>query len=145
MSYNFKRALGMSLLLYVSTFIVGILAGVLGRVDMSSMDNVPEAFWYVGMIAAVVLASLFTMRYFADTRIERSTVSGLFFGLTAIALSMLLDLVLFTLGNMQGAEVDLIAYYSDVRFWTIVILIIATASIVGYLKRTPPSQASMDI
>jgi hypothetical protein len=145
MYYNFKRALGMSFLLYASTFIVGILSGVLGGVDMSSMDNVPEAFWYIGMIAAVVLAALFTWRYFADTRIERSTLNGLYFGLTAIAFSMLLDLILFSLGNMQGADVDLIAYYSDVRFWTIVIIVVATASVVGYVVRTPNVQGSIDL
>lgn len=134
MVYKFKRAVGMSLMLYVSTFIVGIICGVLLGHDMSSMSNIPDSFWYIGMVAAVILTALFSFWYFKDNSIVASAKNGAFFGLTAIVVSSVLDFVLFSLGNTGGAEVDLGSYYGDFRFWIIVALVGATAKVVGWIK-----------
>lgn len=135
MTYNFKRALGISFALYVATFIVGIAMGVLTGQDMSSMDNISDNFWYVGMVSAVIFTALATLWYFRNPAIMPSTKSGLFFGLTAVGFSILIDVILFSIGNVMGASVDIIEYYSDYRFWIIVILVLGTAKLVGYLKR----------
>lgn len=135
MLYNLKRALGISLVLYIATFIVGIVCGAFLGHDMSS-TVFPESFWYIGMVAAVILTALFTLWYFKNKNIIPSAKSGLLFGLTAIILSSILDYVLFAFGNSQGAAVDLGMYYGDYRFWIILVLVVATAKVVGYVKRT---------
>jgi hypothetical protein len=107
MTYNFKRALGISFALYVATFIVGIIVGVAAGSDMSSMENISDSFWYYGMVTAVVLTALCAAWYFKNSAIVPSRLSGFYFGATAVVLSFLLDLGLFSLGNAGGANVDL--------------------------------------
>src|SRR3989338_5012842 len=101
MSYNFKRALGIALVLYVAMFVVGIIAGIVAGVDMSSITNAPDWFWYVGMVSTVVLMCLFAMWYFKTPSVKPSAKSGLFFGLTAVVVSIILDVITFTIGQMQ--------------------------------------------
>ena len=135
MSYKFQRALGMALALYLSTFVVGIVAGLVSGQDMSSMTNIADAFWYVGMVAAVVLTAGFSLWYFKNAKIIPSAKAGFYFGVTVVIVSFVLDFVLFSLGNTQGAEVDLGRYYGDFRFWVILVLVIVTAKIVGHIKK----------
>jgi hypothetical protein len=135
MSYNLKRALGIAFELYVATFIVGIVAGTVSGQDMSSMNNIPDSIWYAGMVAGVILTALFTMQYFRSPSIVPSAKSGLYFGLTAVVISFVLDFILFSIGNAGGAaEFDLGDYYSDYRFWVILILVVITAKLVGWYK-----------
>jgi hypothetical protein len=134
MLYNFKRALGISFLLYVATFITGIVCGAASGQDMSSLENISDAFWYVGMVSGVVLTALFAMWYFKNTAIIRSATAGFLFGLTAVTLSFVLDYALFTLGDTGESKIDMGDYYGDYRFWIILVLVIATAKIVGHMK-----------
>lgn len=143
MSYKFGRAVGISLLLYIATFIVGIVCGVVLGHDMSSMANIPASFWYIGMVAAVILTAVFTLWYFKNSAITPSAKSGAFFGLTAIVLSSALDFILFSVGNSGGAEADLGAYYGDFRFWIILLLVLGTAKVVGHLKRPKAPQNTL--
>ena len=134
MQYNFKRALGISFLLYVATFIIALAAGTLMGEDMSSMDTVSDSMWYVGMVAAVVVTALFTMWYFKNPSIVPSAKSGFYFGFTVIILSTLLDWATFTFGTPTGTDTDLSKYYGDYRFWIILVLVIVTAKLVGHMK-----------
>jgi hypothetical protein len=133
MSYNFKRALGIGLALYVSTFIVGIISGMISGFDPStSLSDMPDSFWYIGMIAAVILTALFTKWYFKSPSIVPSAKNGFWFGLTAIILSSLMDMILFSIG---GASNELGGYFGDYRFWIIVGLVLVTAKLVGHMKK----------
>lgn len=134
MQYNIKRALGISLVMYIITFIVSLIVGSLSGQDMSSMNNISASFWYAGMVTAVILSALFTTWYLANKNIVASVKTGALFGLTAAALSFVLDLVLFSVGNAGGAAVDLGLYFGDFRYWIIIILVIATAAIIGWRK-----------
>lgn len=135
MSYNLGRALGISFLLYVATFVVGIVSGIVSGQDMSSLDTVSDSFWYVGMVGAVVLCALFATWYLNGKNISASAASGLKFGITAVILSSGLDLILFSLGNAAGASTDLGRYYGDLRFWIILLLVVGTAALMGYWKQ----------
>lgn len=140
MYYNFKRALGVALAMYLTTFIIGIVAGIVTGQDMSSMEILSDWFWYVGMIAAVVCSVLFAIWYFKDKNITLSAKSGFYFGLTTVVVSFILDLALFSLGNSQGAEVELMDYYGNVRFWFILLLVLLASSAVG-AKKSKSSKA----
>lgn len=135
MKYNLKRALALSLGLYAATFVVGIVAGVVSKQDMSSLNNIGDWFWYVGMISAVVVTSVFTLWYYKNRVIVRSAKSGLLFGLTAAAVCFLLDFILISIGNADSANVDLTNYYGDYRYWLIFLLVVVTAKVVGHVKR----------
>lgn len=134
MTYKFKRALAISVVLYIATFIVGIICGVILGHDPATMAEVPDSFWYIGMVGAIVLTALFAGWYFKSSAIKASAKSGLFFGLTAAAVSFILDYVIFSLGSSDGVEFDFGSYYGDVRYWIIIMLVIATAKVFGWRK-----------
>jgi hypothetical protein len=133
MTYKIRRALGVSLVLYVATLMLGTIYVALLGPDMSSMSNIPSSFWYVGMVKAVILTALSSLWYFKNNAIAASAKSGAFFGLTAVAVSFVLDFVLFSLGS-SGEDAGLGAYFGDFRYWIILLLMVGTAVIVGRNK-----------
>jgi hypothetical protein len=137
--YKFTRALGIGFCLYLATFVVGIICAVISGQDMASMENIPDYYWYIGMVAGAILAWLFAGWYFKSGTVTPSAGSGFLFGLTAVVLSAALDYVLFTFGSPEGQEVDLAAYYGDYRYWIIIALVVLAATIVGKTK-TPQTQ-----
>lgn len=134
MNYLLGRAIKIGLVLYLATFVVGIAAGVLMGQDMSTFENLPDSFWYIGMVSALVLTGLFSWWYFKSPRIVPSALGGLYFGLTVVILSFLLDFALFSIGNSGNTE-SMWEYYSDFRFWVIVLIVLGTAKVVGFIKR----------
>lgn len=135
MIYSFERAIGIGLALYLGTFIVGFLIGLLSSQDISSMNSIADSFWYLGMVTAVVLSALFTTWYLNQESLVASARSGLMFGLTAVVISIVIDLALFSLANAGGANVNLGEYYGDFRFWIITALVLVTSVLVGKLKQ----------
>lgn len=124
----------MSLLLYLSTFVVSIICGNLTGQDMSSMNTISDSMWIVGMISAPLLTAIFTYWYFCTKDFKASAEQGFFFGITATIISTILDLLLFSAGNANGANVDMMKYYGDFRFWVILLMVIAVSSAVGWFK-----------
>jgi hypothetical protein len=138
MTYNFKRALGIGFCLYIATLVVGLLCGMLVDKEGVSLTEMPDAYWYLSMAAAVILTYLFAGWYFKNAAIVPSAKSGFLFGFTAIALALLLDFAFFSLGNASDdpkMHVDIGDYYSDYRLWVVVALVIVTAKLVGHMKR----------
>lgn len=132
MTYDFKRALGISLSLYLTTFVIGIVAGIISGQNMTSMETISDSFWYIGMVSSTVISILFTLWYFKKPSLKASAVGGLLFGVTASIVSFILDFATFSFGNANGAEVDLGVYYGDLRFWIILGLVLASTTLVGW-------------
>jgi hypothetical protein len=61
---NWKRAIGIGCLLYVLSFIVGIIVAVLSGINMETAESVPQSVWVIGMIITVVLVVGATLWYF---------------------------------------------------------------------------------
>jgi hypothetical protein len=139
MSYNFKRALGMSFLVYIAMFVVSLVVGVASGVEFTSLSDAPAWCWYVLAAASAILTALFALWYFKGNVVP-SLKSGFLFGLTVAILSSILDFVFFSLGNMaDGPQIDIGEYYGDYRFWITIVLVVLAAKLVGYLKgsKTP--------
>lgn len=139
MNISCKRAVGLAFLFYVSTFVVALICGTVTGADMSTMENIPDSFWYLGMLFGAILSALFTLWYFRGGKVAATPRSGFLFGVVAVVLSSLLDLILLSLGNAGGANVDLMTYYGDIRYWIIPVLVILAATIVGHAKQKKAS------
>jgi hypothetical protein len=135
MHYKAARALGISLLLYIATFILGMAISFLSREQMGVATDVTESMWYVGMATSVILAAVFTYWYLRGSGLIPSVRCGLYFGLTAVMFSSIFDAAMFILAEYLGTPVDLVAYYLDPHFWIIVAIVIGTSALVGQLKR----------
>lgn len=132
MKYNFKRAIGILLVFYIATFVVGIIVGFITSQNMASLNSISRFMWYFGIVVNMLLIALFTRWYFVQKTLVASAKSGALFGLTAVALSTVVDIIIFSVANSYGAAVHLGAYYSDPKFWLIVVLSIGTAAFIGY-------------
>ena len=130
---NYKRALLLSLLAYVISFIVGLLAALIFSVDFSGDDPIPRSLWYVGIIASIIIMASFTLWYFKSDTTTASTLNGLAFGAIAVVFSAALDALIFTPAALSGRGNELISYYSEPLFWITLILVIVTTTLVGYL------------
>jgi hypothetical protein len=129
------RAIWMSVLVYIASFIIGILfAVVLGA--GTEIDSVPTSVWLAGAAASVLLMWGFTLWYFRDRRIVGSPREGFLFGVTAVIVGVLFDLLLFIPVMISGGAGMLLSYWSDWRFLLTVLLVLLTPTLVGALKQT---------
>lgn len=135
---NIKRALWISLLIYIASFIIGIVGMIVIGFDpsQSATGDLPTSFYVIGVIASVVLASLFSLWYFSGRGIKAGAKEGLYLGLTMFFVGFALDIIIYLLMLAGGgADFDILAYYSHPIFWVAAVLIVASASVVGALKK----------
>ena len=131
---NLKRAIGIGLLTYICTFIVGIIAALGMGLDMTSTDTPPPEMFYISAVAAVIIASLFSVWYFKGKNVKPSAKQGLYFGVTLIIIGFIMDIVTFipyVLGG--GSYNDLLSYYANPIFLVTLVLILGTPAAIGHI------------
>jgi len=123
---NYKRALGLGVLVYVGSFIIGLAACFFVGYDMTAGEPMPDSMYYVGMVAAVVL-TYWATRWYLRGRPSYDIVDGGMFGLAIIVIGFILDVIIF--GISMGGDISAMKlYYSDARFWITLIIIALTAT-----------------
>ena len=130
---NKKRAIVISVLLYIATFAVGILVGVILGTDFSGETEITTTHWIISIIFSIILAAIFSFLYFKGRGVDASGKQGLKLGLFFLLIGIIFD-ALFLLpyvfsgsGSMDGV----LAYYLDPLFYVSVLLIILTPVVVG--------------
>lgn len=127
-----KRGVWIAIVFYVSCLVVcGATAALMG-VDLSlSPSEIPSSFWIVSLIEMGVLTAICTKWYLDDVR-AKGARAGFEFGIIALIVGAILDLlVLFPLMTQGGDKSDLLAFYTLPWFWMSLIILLATAAIVG--------------
>jgi cytochrome bd-type quinol oxidase subunit 2 len=130
---NLKRATWMSVLLYISSAIIGILLAGFLNIDVENTNEIPISLWYWGISATIVLLIFFTRWYFKDTKISRNAKEGFLFGAAAILIGTIIDAIIvipYIIINQNSAEV--LAYYLSPLFWITLLVILAVSSAVGW-------------
>lgn len=131
---NIKRAIGIALLTYIATFIVGILAAIVIGIDLTVETTPPPEMIYVAAFAAVVIAGIFSVWYFKGKSVEVNAKQGLFFGGVMIIIGFIMDIVTFIPYVASGGSYDdILKYYSDPVFWVTLILVLVTPAAVGHI------------
>ena len=130
---NKKREIVISVLLYIATFAVGILVGVILGTDFSGETEITTTHWIISIIFSIILAAIFSFLYFKGRGVDASGKQGLKLGLFFLLIGIIFD-ALFLLpyvfsgsGSMDGV----LAYYLDPLFYVSVLLIILTPVVVG--------------
>lgn len=131
---NAKRAVIASFLIYLSSFIAGLLIATVAGINPSESTDVPPLMWYAGALTAVLATAIGSLWYFQSPKLQPSLKHGLQFGLVAVILGFVMDIVLILPTAGVGGEplALLIDYYSQPLFWVTLVLVIAAASGVGY-------------
>lgn len=131
---NYKRAIGIGLLTYIATFIVGMIAAMTLGLDLTSTDAPPPEMFYISAVAAVVIAALFSVWYFKGKNVEVNAQQGLKFGVTLIIIGFIMDFLTFIpYVTSGGSYSDLLTYYANPIFLVTLLLILATPAAVGQL------------
>lgn len=131
---NLKRAIGIGFLTYIATFAVGIIAALAMGLDMTSTDTPPPEMFYISAIAAVIIASLFSLWYFKGKNVETNAKQGFIFGIVLILIGFAMDFITFIPYVTSGGSYnDLLAYYSNPIFLITLVLILVTPAVVGHI------------
>lgn len=132
---NLKRASWVAVLMYITSFIVGLIPMIVMGVDTTQLSEFPTSFFIVGILISVILAVFYTLFYLRDESIKRTPKEGLLFGLIVIVAGFILDGIMFGIMILTGqSQFDLAAYYTNIFFWLAAVLVIVTTTLVTYLK-----------
>ncbi len=129
---NKKRAIGIAIVLYLTTFIIGIVLTIITRTVLESPQNIPTTYWIITIIVTVFLTSLASLWYFNKEHIARNIKEGLKLGVIFIISGFILDILFFipTFFTEAGAQI-LIEYYTTSSFYMTLFLVIATTIFIG--------------
>ncbi len=132
---NLKRAIWVGVVMYILSFIIGIIPFLITGADPTQMSDPPTSFFVIGIIISIILSIIFSLVYFKGKKIHPSAKEGFYFGLTIIVVGFVLDAIIFFLSSLAvESEMDILSYYSNPLFWVALVLVIATTTIIGAMK-----------
>jgi len=133
----------MTLLLYIASFVSGILAAPYFGYNLDSAMEAPTELFLFGIATSVLLTILFTHWYFASKDVKTTLDNGIIFGLFIVGFSFIIDMAIIIPTILASeAPTDPLAYYSHPLFWVTVFAIPITSGVTAsYLsKRKPPKK-----
>jgi len=126
----------MGVLVYICSFIAGILIATLLGIDLDTAVEAPPSVWYIGIVATVIILGLFTHWYFKDKKIKPTPKEGFYFGLTAVIIGTIIDAVLIIpYIILSDAPQDIFAYYTNPLFLVTLLIVLATPTVIGWMKQ----------
>lgn len=132
---NIKRALWISILLYIASFAVGIITGLLLGIDFENATEAPVSVWYIGIASGAILMALFTLWYFRSPTTTANLKNGFYFGLFVVLIAFMLEgIVIIPYILTTDSPADITAYYTNPFLWISIVINIVTAAAVGKLK-----------
>ncbi len=132
---NLKRATLVSVLIYAISFAIGFILMFKLGINAFELETIPSSFYYLSMLAGIILTAVFTIFYFKDKKLKPSLKEGFLFGVVLIVVGSILDVIIFSIGLASGGpSTAIIDYYSNPFFWATIVLLLATSSLVGWIK-----------
>jgi len=132
---NLKKAVGITVLVYLSTFILGSFIAFAMGMNITSMTDVPPEFWFVSFALTVILVGIGSFWYFKDKKVTPSAKEGALLGVVMVVISFALDFALIIPVILTTEmPIDMISYYTNPMFWTAIVLLFATTTVVGWHK-----------
>ncbi|MDA3855707.1 MAG: hypothetical protein PF569_05580 [Candidatus Woesearchaeota archaeon] len=129
-----KRAIGISILTYIVSFIIGTIIAILFDIDLNIRTVIPIRIWVLAMLISIILVIIFSLWYFKKKSTTPSTKEGFKLGLTIIIVGIILDLTIINIYIFNGSSANIASYYSDPLLLVSILIIIVTATITGWLK-----------
>lgn len=130
---QYKRAIGLAVLAYLASFVVGLLT-----IALSAIQFIPTQttgfFYGIQFVSIVVIGAVFAWWYFRPPYVGTSLKNGFFFGLVVVAVGFVLDTILAIPAIVLGVPVaQFVAMYTDPLFWATLALLLATTTGTGAL------------
>ena len=135
--FDIKKAVGIAVVLYVVTFIVGVILTLVTKETLQAQQDAQTTYWLITIIVTVLLTGLANLWYFNGKNITRNVAEGLKLGVIFVISGFVLDMfslipALISTKNTQG----LFEYYKSPAFYLIALLVVGTTVFVGSRNRT---------
>jgi hypothetical protein len=130
---NYKRAIGISILVYLVSMVIGMIACTLLGISPSEAYIIPPEMWTVTAVVSAILAIGGALWYFRGKNLKPSARAGFHFGLCLIIVGFLLDFLFFLSLSFQHYDpfAAMAGYYSEPAFWLTIALILIGSTLVG--------------
>lgn len=132
---KFKKIVVFSLIAYALSFLVSTIVMFSMGIDFETFDvtNMSMSLWVVAMAATALITYIVTKWYFRTKWVVvPSAKEGFIFGVAVVVIGFVLDfLLVLPVVITQGAN-DLLAYYQHPFFGLTVLILLGTATIVGW-------------
>lgn len=130
-----KRAICIGVANYALSFLIGIIGLMAMGVNPEQMPELSTSYYVIGIIISVILAGISTLFYFKG-KVKSNAKEGFYFGLVLIAVGFILDMIIFIIMLLaKKAGMDIFAYYAHPMFWLAIVLLLATTTIIGAIKK----------
>ena len=129
-----KRALWIGVVVYVLSFIIGLLTTIIMKIDISNAVEVPTSVWVMGIIVSVAILGYFTGFYFRDKEIKATWKEGLKFGIVVIVIGTILDSIFIIPYILSTGSIEVLKYYANPLFLLTLIILLGTATGMGWYK-----------
>ncbi len=130
---DYKRAIGLGVLAYLVSLLLGVVIAVIFGVDLSSAEIMSTTMWIISIFVQIIVALVFAYWYFAAKAIKHyGWKEGLHLGAIFVIISIVVDFLfilpwIFT----SGLPTDILVYYSHPLFWVSVVLFLVCTGLVG--------------
>jgi len=129
---HLKRAIPLCILVYIISFASGIMIATILGVDLTSAPEPTTGLWIGGMIATVIIMSLFTVWYFKSPKTTANAKNGFYFGLVAVLVGSVIDAaIIVPMILTSDAPQNPIAYYTSPLFTATIVILLITTTVVG--------------
>lgn len=124
---NLKRGILISLALYATTMILGIILTITANIGLASPQSISTVYWIITIVATVLLTCLASIWYFSKAK--KSPMEGLKLGVTFVVVGFILDLLFFF--TQDNATQIMKQYYSSISFYLVLAIVVASAVFIG--------------
>jgi peptidoglycan/LPS O-acetylase OafA/YrhL len=130
---NYKRAIGIGIVAYLVSFVIGISIAVVVGVDFETATEAPTIVWIIGLIAQLIVGLLFAWWYFSAKKIKKyGPKQGFLLGTVFVAVGFIIDafFIIPSIILTEGAT-DILKYYTNPLFWVSILLLLLSTMFVG--------------
>lgn len=131
---NYKRAIGISVLVYLGSMVVGMIACAILGIQPDLSAPIPMEMWLTGAGSSVLLSIGGAYWYFLGKGLKPDAQAGLSFGAAVIVTGFVLDALFFASLSFDGHDpvTVMTMYYSHPMFWVTIALILAGTGGTGW-------------
>lgn len=123
----------MSILAYLTSFIVGIVISVAVGYEPSLDSEIPMSLWRGTLVVSSLVVALFGMWYFQSSNTQPSLKNWLLFCLCIVVVGFILDLVVLLIASWSmDAVADFGSYYYNPMFVLTLLAMFVVAWFVGH-------------
>ncbi len=130
------KSVGYGIVIYIISFIIGIIAGRALDFKFLSTDIVPDSLWFVSVLVVIVIAIISTTLFFKKNKEKASTKSGFTFGLIVVLTMFAIQFILYLISFIYDLKYyfGLDTYTKEPFLLALITIFIVTTTFTAWIK-----------